>query len=168
MDTTPSKSEFTSYGRHRQSYKGARSTKTRQSTNLFSVPQIEPYPDEVASIFPESSNSEKKDEVYLKIYDMQNKIYTDQTGRFPVTSSKGNKYIMVAFEADSNNIMAEPMKPRKASELTTVYAKIHKMLTSRGLKPKLHILDNECSQTFIHLMLSVDEKYQLVPPHLRQ
>ena len=68
---------------------------------------------------------------------MQNKIYTDQTGIFPVTSSKGNKYIMVAFEEDSNNIMAEPMKYRKNSELTTVYAKIHKMLTSRGLKPKL-------------------------------
>jgi hypothetical protein len=25
-------------------------------------------------------------------------IYTDQTGRFPVISSKGNKYIMVLYE----------------------------------------------------------------------
>ena len=88
---------------------------------------------------------------------MQNKIYTDQTGRFPVTSRKSNKYIMVAFEVDSNNIMVEPMKSRKASELTTVYAKIHNMLASRGLKPKLHILDNECSETFINFMLSVEE-----------
>ena len=46
---------------------------------------------------------------------MKNKIYTDQTGRFLVTSSKGNKYIMVAFEEYSNNIMVEPMKFRKAS-----------------------------------------------------
>ena len=87
---------------------------------------------------------------------MQNKIYTDQTGRFTVKSSRGNKFIMVSCEVDSNNIMAEPIKSRKASELTTVYAKIHKMLTSRGLKPKLHILDNECSQTFINLLLSLD------------
>ena len=99
---------------------------------------------------------------------MQNKIYTDQTGIFPVTSSKDKIYIMVAFEADSNNIMAEPMKPREASELTTSYAKIHKMLTSRGLKPKVHILDNECSKTIINFMLSVDEKYQLVPPHIHR
>ena len=49
---------------------------------------------------------------------------------------------MVAFETDSNSIIAEPIKSRKASELTTVYDKIQKMLTSRGLKPKLHILDN--------------------------
>ena len=60
------------------------------------------------------------------------------------------------------------MKSRKASELTTVYSKIHKMLTSRGLKPKLHILDNECSQTIIDFVLSVDEKYHLVPPHIHR
>ena len=49
-----------------------------------------------------------------KLHILENKIYTDQTGIFPVTSSKGNKYIIVAFEADSNNIVAEPMKSRKA------------------------------------------------------
>ena len=46
------KSEFTSYGHLRQSYKGA--------TNFVSVPQVEPDPDEVVSVFPESSNSEKQ------------------------------------------------------------------------------------------------------------
>jgi hypothetical protein len=30
-------------------------------------------------------------------------IYTDQTGRFPVVSSKGNKYIMILYHYDSNN-----------------------------------------------------------------
>ena len=75
---------------------------------------------------------------------------------------------MVAFKADSNNIMAEPMKSRKASELTTVYAKIQKMLTFRGLKPNPHILDNKCSQTLINFMLSVDENYQLVYPHIHR
>ena len=99
---------------------------------------------------------------------MQNKIYTDQTGQFPVTSSKGNKNIMVDFETDSNSIMAEPMKSIKASELTTVYAKIHKVLTSRGLKPTLHIFDNECSQTIIDFMLSVDENYHIVYPHIHR
>ena len=75
---------------------------------------------------------------------------------------------MVDFQADTNNIMAEPMRSIKASELTTVYAKIHKMLISRGLKPKIYILDNECSQTIINFMLSVDGKYQLVPPHIHR
>jgi hypothetical protein len=38
------------------------------------------------------------------------KIYTDQTGRFPVISSKGNTYIMVLYEYDGNVILAEPIK----------------------------------------------------------
>jgi hypothetical protein len=34
------------------------------------------------------------------------KIYTDQTGRFPVLSNRGSKYIMVLYEYDDNAIMA--------------------------------------------------------------
>jgi hypothetical protein len=37
-------------------------------------------------------------------------IYTDQTDRFPVISSKRNKYIMVLYEYDGNAILAEPIK----------------------------------------------------------
>jgi hypothetical protein len=29
-------------------------------------------------------------------------IYMDQTGRFPVVSSRGNKYIMILYDYDSN------------------------------------------------------------------
>ena len=64
------KSEYTSYGHLRQHHKGTWSTKTRQSTTFISVPQVEPYPDVIESIFPESSDSEITDEIYLKIYDM--------------------------------------------------------------------------------------------------
>jgi hypothetical protein len=38
-------------------------------------------------------------------------IYTDQTGRFPVISSKGNTYIMVLYyEYDGNDILEEQKK----------------------------------------------------------
>jgi hypothetical protein len=36
-------------------------------------------------------------------------IYTDQTGRFPVVSTKGNKHIMSLYEYDDNAIMSEPL-----------------------------------------------------------
>jgi hypothetical protein len=39
-------------------------------------------------------------------------IYTDQTGLFPMISSKGNKYIMVLYEYDGNAILTEPIKNR--------------------------------------------------------
>ena len=38
------------------------------------------------------------------------KIYTDQTGRFPKRSSKGNQYIMVLCKIDSTAMLVEPMK----------------------------------------------------------
>jgi hypothetical protein len=38
------------------------------------------------------------------------KIFTDQTGRFPITSSRGNKYVMICYDYDPNNIIAEPLK----------------------------------------------------------
>eukprot|EP00957_Ditylum_brightwellii_P118907 9068931-Ditylum_brightwellii.AAC.1 len=40
------------------------------------------------------------------------KIYIDQTGKFPVVSSKSNRYIMVIYVYDANCILVEPMKNR--------------------------------------------------------
>ena len=40
------------------------------------------------------------------------KRFSDQTGRFPGTSYKGNQYVMVLFETSSNNILVEPMRSR--------------------------------------------------------
>jgi hypothetical protein len=48
-------------------------------------------------------------------------IYTDQTGRFHVISSKVNKYIMVFYEYDGNSILAEPIKNRTAPELLRAF-----------------------------------------------
>jgi hypothetical protein len=47
-------------------------------------------------------------------------IYTDQTGRFPVISSKGNTYIMVLYKYDGNSIMVELIKNR-TSELLRAF-----------------------------------------------
>jgi hypothetical protein len=41
-------------------------------------------------------------------------MYTDQTGKFPKKSSKGNQFIMVLIEIDSNTILVEAMKNRSA------------------------------------------------------
>jgi hypothetical protein len=37
-------------------------------------------------------------------------MYTDQTGKFPVTSSLGNVYLMVAVGMNGDYINGEPMK----------------------------------------------------------
>jgi hypothetical protein len=47
---------------------------------------------------------------------MDGKVYTDLTGRFSTTSSKGNKYVLIVYEYDGNAILAEPTKLRSDSE----------------------------------------------------
>ena len=63
-----------------------------------------------------------QDEMQYTIYDeMEAKIYTDQTGKFPVRSSRGHQYIMVLINMDSSYISMEPMKNRHSSEIVMTY-----------------------------------------------
>jgi hypothetical protein len=48
-------------------------------------------------------------------------LYTDQTGRLPVVSNKGNKYIMILYDYDSNAILAQPIKDRTAPKLLRAF-----------------------------------------------
>jgi hypothetical protein len=47
--------------------------------------------------------------VYAKVVAITGHIYSDQTGQFLVTFSKGNKYIMVVYDYDSTAILAKPI-----------------------------------------------------------
>jgi hypothetical protein len=91
--------------------------------------------------------SPKKNDVYIHIFNAHDTVYTDQTGSFPVTSSRGNKYIMVMCEVDGNHIDAEAMKNKTAETLVQMYLTLWKWLTStKVITPKLHILDNEAPE----------------------
>ena len=48
--------------------------------------------------------------VFTKIIDHKRQIATDVTGRFPVTSNRGNTYLFVLYDYDSNCIIVRPMK----------------------------------------------------------
>ena len=89
---------------------------------------------------------EQTHQLFLKVTECSRKIYTDHTGRFPVTSSCGYKYIMIAYNYNSNNILAEPIKSRTSLHIKNAYQTMSKLLCSRGLTPKTHVLDNECSK----------------------
>jgi hypothetical protein len=103
--------------------------------------------------------------VYAKVVTITGQIYSDQTGRFPVTSSKGNKYIIIVYDYDSAAILAEPIKNRTETELLRVCSKLHQYLADRGLKPRLQKLDNECSEALKQFMRQASVDFQLVPPY---
>jgi hypothetical protein len=44
-------------------------------------------------------------------------IHSNQTGRFPITFSRGSKYMMVVYDYDSNAILTKPLTSRTETEL---------------------------------------------------
>ena len=59
----------------------------------------------------------KKNNIYTAVYDLhddlQQKMYTDHTGKFPVQAYSGRQYIMVFVETDSNSSLTEGVSSRK-------------------------------------------------------
>jgi hypothetical protein len=93
------------------------------------------------------------------------KSYSDQTGKFPVQSSRGYNYVMILYDHNSNAILSKPLKTRQASELTKAWTSLHTRLKSNGFAPELHILDNECSDELKQAFCKYDVAFQRVPPH---
>ena len=102
---------------------------------------------------------EKCEEVYIQILDvtrMNGTVYTDLTGAFPTTSARGI-YIYVAYSYDTNGIMFEAMKIKHDSEMLRVFDEVYKKLTSRGIKPTFHVMDNEASSTVMDWLQRVKQ-----------
>jgi hypothetical protein len=93
------------------------------------------------------------------------KSYSDQTGKFPVQSSRGYNYVMVLYDYDSNAILTKPLKTRQSSELTKAWTDLHTRLKLNGYAPALHILDNECSDELKKAFSKNNVTFQRVPPH---
>ena len=155
-------SEETMKGHGRKTKSGLRSTKA----NADSEPDFDDV--ENASMHQTHSLTKQKESV-LMVFDLSDKaqrlMYTDQTGKFPKKSSKGNHYIMVLIEIDSNAILVEAMKNRTAGEMIRAYLVLVTRLRNAGVTPKMHILDNECSEEFKEQIRKNSMTFQLVPPH---
>ena len=92
-------------------------------------------------------------------------MYSDLAGRFPVRSFSGMNYIFVAYVYSINAILIRPMKSRSDECMVATFKDVYQYLQDRGLGPKLHVLDNECSKAVQAYIRSQDTKIQLVEPH---
>ena len=148
-------SDETQKGHMRQSRQGVRSTKV---------------PDEDAMLGIKPTPGVKHKDVYLRVFDVTKKsMYTDQSGPFPRKSRRNNQYIMVAVELDGNYIDAEPLKTRKAKDLTEAYQKIYQRWKATGvICPNWHILDNEAPAEFKQAIRENKCRVELTPPDMHR
>ena len=81
----------------------------------------------------------KTHEAFFCIVDLTNSIHTNQTGAFPFTSQRGNRYIMVAIHLDANYIFVKPMHNWSKEEMIQAYEKIINRIRMAGLGIKTHV-----------------------------
>ena len=62
-----------------------------------------------------------------------------------MTSSRGNKYILLVYVYDANTVLSEILKSRYGIHLLEDYTKQVEHLTNRGYIQRVHWLDIEAS-----------------------
>ena len=81
-------------------------------------------------------------ELFLQVTPIS-KLFTDDTGRFPIYARSGNQYIIIAYHCDANLIPAVPFKTRKDTHRLIAYYKIIQRLSDHNLTVDLQNLENE-------------------------
>ena len=84
--------------------------------------------------------------MFIKFVDLKETMYSDQTGKFMYLSSKGMRYIMIAYHTNENYIFSEPMRNRKESQMLKTYENIIMWMKTAELVTKKHVLDNDISK----------------------
>ena len=135
-------SEATEKGHMIMTRKGLKSTRTMTK-------QLVKARRDVGNFLPaEEVCLAEEDEIYCYAIlgdSNDNTIYSDLTWRFPVESYDGKNYIFIGYVYKLNAIFMLPMKSREDACMVEAFKQVYAKLESRGHKPKLHILDNECS-----------------------
>ena len=72
------------------------------------------------------------------------------------------------YEYDSNAIIVCPLRNQTASEIKRIFQSVIHYFNARGLRPRLHTLDNEASSILHDYLCSEEVEYQLVPPHIHR
>lgn len=96
------------------------------------------------------------------------KAYMDLNGRFPYTSSRGNQYIVVVYDYNSNAIVCEPIKNRQSKEILNAFKKCEQKFTKYASTPTLYVLDNAASNDLKISLTKNNQQYELVPPNIHQ
>ena len=70
--------------------------------------------------------------------------FSDQTGRFPRVSSRGNRSVMVLYDYDRNAILTESFKNHTTQKLVRAHTRLVQYLLDRGLKTSALPIYNYC------------------------
>jgi hypothetical protein len=128
QQTCPHISVFTEseMGHMDQQRQRVQSTQPTLTTMPLQVPDIFDNPMEDVPQEPQNACTQF---IFIAIYKINCNLFTNQTGRFPITSNRGHAYVVVFYIFNANTIQSIPIKNRSKVELFCAYCKIYKWLT---------------------------------------
>ncbi len=142
-----------------QQHQNVRLTKPKRPT-----PLTPPVPLPTAS----SPTDVPSNQVFITVHPLS-RLYTDDSGCFPVKACSRNQYVMIAFHADSNLILQQAFKSKIDCHPIAPYNAIMTCLSARGLLLDLQIIDNKASAAYKEaITFKWDSKFQLVPLDMHQ
>ena len=117
---------------------------------------------------PQLDQNEKHHDVFVKMFDVQGElaemIHTDQTGKFPVRSSKYNQCIMVFAKPESGVMLAQTVRDQITGETCETHQKSIHHLHTLMIHPKHQVLDNEASRQCKLTITKNAGSCHLIPP----
>ncbi len=148
-------------GHMKGQHQGVRSSKQKALEHILAREQH-------IKIEPGTENSptqiKQHDNIFIQIVDLANTIHSDQTGAFPFTSQRGNRYIMVFIHVNANYIFCKPMKNKTEGEMIATYQKIVNRMQLASLGLKHHRLDNKALATFKECIKANGMTHESAPP----
>ncbi len=92
-------------------------------------------------------------------------VYHDLTGSVPFMSFDGSVCFFVRYNYKSNAILATPITGINDVSIFNAYKTYFNILTAKGFKPNLNIMDNQVTKHIKNFLTENDCKLQVVEPH---
>ena len=112
------KSIATAKGHIRQDHQNVRSAKPLPTSATVPPPHVM-----TTSSIPTNANV-RTHSVFTKTMSVSGRVFSNQTGRFSHTSSRGTKYVMIFYDYYLNPILTEPIKSCSELNLTRSFANL--------------------------------------------
>ncbi|KAL7483280.1 hypothetical protein ACHAW6_008929 [Cyclotella cf. meneghiniana] len=116
----------------------------------------------------QAPKNDKTNMVFINIVEVAGQLFTDQMGRLPVTSNRGNNYIVIFYAVDPNYIKTYLIKSQHQCEILKAYMEVYAFLRIRGYCPWLHKLDNKTSHNVESFIKENNAKLQYTPPDIHR
>ena len=115
--------------------------------NLRSTKLVKNDVQEVDSTPEQEKNNTKTHDVMCATFSAEelSKSSSNQTGKFPITSSRGHKYIFLFYHYDTNTINGIAIKSRNTTDICDAWQTAYELLKAHGEARNIRIIDNECS-----------------------